>query len=781
MVCAVIGDRPKRREDLRFLTGRGSYLDDLAFDRLAHAVVLRSPHAHALIRGIDTASARAAPGTLAVLTAAEIRADGLQPLRPSAEANVQTGERFAFAPQPLLAEGKVRYAGEPVALIVAETHAQALDAAERVVVDYAPLPAVTTVEAARGSGAPEISPEVPGNICFDWHTGDAVAVDAAFAAAAHVVALSLDNHRIVTNPMEPRGVVGLWDAEGGRYTAHVSSQSIHATRDNTARALGELPAAVRFIAPDVGGGFGAKNFTYPEHVLTLWAARRVGRPVKWIASRSEVFLADHQARDHRAEAWLALDAGGRFLALRVKSAANVGAYMVSAGGVQTFQYVHLPGTVYRIPAIDLEVAAVLTNTTPIGVTRGPGFAEAVNIIERLIDAAARQCGFDRAELRRRNMVPAAAMPVTNAFGNTVDSGAFAETFDHARARADVAGFPARRRASEARGLLRGLGLAYHIKATGGSPTENVDIRFEADGTVSLITGTQTIGQGHETTFPQILADRLGIPNELIRLVQGDTDRIPLGGGHGSSRATYMGGTAIWRAAEEVVAKGMRVAAEALEAAEADLSFADGRFVVAGTDRSLALLDVAALARDKEAPLDTYHVWTREWMTFPNGAHVVEVEIDRDTGQVTLARYTAVDDYGVLVNPMIAAGQAHGAIAQGVGQALLEHAAYDPASGQLIAGSFMDYALPRADDLLSYDLGFNGTRCTTNPLGVKGCGEAGAVGAFPAVTSAILDALAPFGVSEIAGPATPERIWRVIRDDDLSRRSTEGVANRAASP
>jgi carbon-monoxide dehydrogenase large subunit len=436
--------------------------------------------------------------------------------------------------------------------------------------------------------------------------------------------------------------------------------------------------------------------------------------------------------------------------------------MVSAGGVQTFQYVHLPGTVYRIPAINLEIAGLSTNTAPIGVTRGPGFAEAVNIIERLIDHAARQCGFDRAELRRINMVSAAVMPATNAVGNTVDSGAFAETLDRAFERADVAGFPARRRESEARGLLRGLGFAYHIKGTGGSPTENVDIRFEADGTVSLITGTQTIGQGHETTFPQILADRLGIPNELIRLVQGDTDRIPLGGGHGSSRATYMAGTAIWRASEEIIAKGTRIAAEALETAEADLRFADGRFVVAGTDRSLPLLDIAAVARDKGTPLDTYHAWTREWMTFPNGAHVVEVEIDRDTGQVTLARYTAVDDYGVLVNPMIAAGQAHGAIAQGVGQALLEHAAYDPASGQLIAGSFMDYALPRADDLPSYDLDFNGTRCMTNPLGVKGCGEAGAVGAFPAVRSAILDALATFGVTDFAGPATPERIWRAMR-------------------
>src|SRR6516162_8297120 len=493
-IRSVIGDAPKRREDARFLTGRGSYLDDLVFPGMAHAVVLRSPHAHAVILRIQTQEARKSPGVLAVLTAAEVRADGLQPLRPSAEVNVQTGEKFAFAPQPLLADGKVRYVGEPVALIVAETRAQALDAADQVEVEYSTLPAVTTAVAARAPESPEISSEVPRNLCFDWHTGDPAAVGEAFAAAAHIVELRLDNHRIVTNPIEPRGVIGLWDSAQGRYTAYVSSQSVHATRDNTARALDVSPTAVRFVASDVGGGFGAKNFIYPEHVLTLWAAKRIGRPVKWIASRSEVFLADHQARDHLADAALALDDEGRFLALRVSSIANVGAYMVSAGGVQTFQYVHLPGTVYRIPAIDLQVAAVLTNTAPIGVTRGPGFAEAVNIIERLIDQAARQCGFDRAELRRLNMVPAAAMPLTNAFGNTVDSGAFVETFDHALAHADIDGFPARRRESEARGSLRGLGFAYHIKGTGGSPTENVDIRFEADGTVSLITGTQTIGQ-----------------------------------------------------------------------------------------------------------------------------------------------------------------------------------------------------------------------------------------------------------------------------------------------
>jgi len=758
-----IGDAPKRREDLRFLTGKGRYLDDLAFPGVTHAIVLRSPHAHARILGLDTAAARATAGVLAVLTAEDTSADGLKPLFPSAEANTQTGERFAFAPQPLLADGKVRYAGEPVALIVAETRDAALDAAELVAIDYAPLPAVTNAASACAAGAPELAPEVPGNLCFDWLTGDSAAVAAAFAEAAHVVRLALDNHRIVTNPIEPRGVIGLYDAETGRYTAHVSSQSIHATRDQAARALGVEPARVRFVAPDVGGGFGAKNFIYPEHVLIPWAAQRVGRPVKWIATRGEVFLADHQGRDQAAEAALALDGEGRFLALRVASLANLGAYLAgSAGGVQTFQYAFLPGTVYRIPAIELHIAAVFTNTAPIGVLRGPGYGEANNIIERLIDAAAAQTGFDRAELRRRNLVPAAAMPMTNAVGNRVDSGAFPETFERALAAADLAGFAARRGDSAARGQLRGLGFAYHIKGTGGSPSENVDIRFEADGSVALITGTQTIGQGHETTFPQILADRLGVPNELIRLVQGDTDLIPLGGGHGSSRATYMGGTAIWRASDMIIEKATPVAAEALEAAEADIRFIDGHFVVTGTDRRIALIEVARIAREAEAPLDTYYAWTREWMTFPNGTHVAEIEIDRETGAVRLVRYSAVDDYGILVNPMVASGQVHGAIAQGIGQALLEHAHYDSGSGQLIAGSLMDYALPRADDLPSFALGFNPTRCTTNPLGVKGCGEAGTVAGFPAVGNAIRDALASVGAGDFTGPATPERIWQALR-------------------
>ena len=762
MAVSTIGNSPKRREDLRFVTGRGAYLDDLRFDGLARAVVLRSPHAHASVRSIDVAAALQAPGVLAVLTAADAEADGLKPLRAYVEANVQTGEPFAFAAQPLLAADRVRFVGEPVALVVAETLAQALDAAELIVVDYAPLPAVTTVEAARAPDAPQISAEVPGNCCIDWRTGDWPAIEAAFGQAAHIVRLRVDNHRVVTNPMEPRGCVGRFEPASDRYTLHVSSQNIHINRNHVARCLGVEPKEVRFVAPDVGGGFGAKNFAYAEHALVLWAARRIGRPVKWIASRSEVFLCDHAGRDMQAEATLALDAEGRFLALKVESFANLGAYMAGAGGgVQTYQYVHLQGTVYRIPSIALHVVAALTNTAPIGVTRGPGFAETVNILERLIDTAALQAGFDRFELRRRNIVPGHEMPMTNAFGFQVDSGAFDDTLEKALAYADLMGFADRRRDSERRGCLRGIGVAYHIKGTGGSPEENVDIRFEDDGTVSLITGTQHIGQGHETTFPQILAHRLGIPNELIRLCQGDTDLIANGGGHGSSRATYMGGTAIWHASDAIIAKGLTLAAEALEAAEADIRFEGGRFTVSGTDRGIALLDLAILGRKKGQPLDTYHFWKREHLTFPNGAHVVEVEVDPDTGAVDLVRYTAVDDYGVMVNPMIVEGQAHGAMAQGIGQALTEQAVYDAESGQMVTASFMDYAMPRAGQLPAFTLDFNPTRCTTNPLGVKGCGEAGAIAAFPALINAVLDALRPLGVDHFDGPATPSRIWRAI--------------------
>lgn len=757
-----IGDAPKRREDHRFLTGRGAFLDGLHFDGMCHAVFLRSPYAHARIDAVDTLAARTAPGVIAVLTIEDAKADGLSPLMPNPVANPKTGTPFRFLPQPLLADGVVRHVGEPLAMIIAETVDQGLDAAEFIEVDYTPLEAVTTPDAARAPGAPVLSAEAPGNICFDEHFGNREAVEEAIGTAAHVIELSIENPRIATNPMEPRGVIGAWDAETGRYTLHVSSQNIHLIRDVTAASLGVAAHAVRFIAPDVGGAFGVKNFAYTEFPLIAWAGRRAGRPVKWIATRSEMFLTDHQARDHRTASRLALDADGRFLALEIRSAVNLGAYLAgSSGVVQGTLFSHLAGTVYDIPAVSVQVSAVYSNTTPLGVTRAPGFSEASFVIERLIDTAARECGFEPVELRRRNFFRAEDMPITNALGETIDSGDFAACLDALLARADIDGFTARRAASEARGRLRGFGLACHIKATGGSPHENVEIRFGEDGTVTLISGTQSIGQGHQTSFPQIVSELLGVPDSAVRLVDGDTDRIPAGGGHGSSRSTYMAGTSMWRAARKIIDKGSVFAAEALEAAREDIRFADGRFSVAGTDRSIGLLDVAGMARDARAPLDTYDHWTREHLTFPNGAHAVEIEIDRETGALEIARYTAVDDYGVLVNPMIVRGQAHGATAQGLGQATLERVVVDPATGQPLAASFMDYAMPRAGDLPFFDVTFRSTPCTTNPLGVKGAAEAAVVGAPAAIANAVVDALGPFGIRHFDGAATPERIWRAM--------------------
>lgn len=762
-----IGTSRKRTEDLRLLTGRGCYVDDMAPDGMVHAWILRSPHAHAVIRGIDAAAADDSPGVLVVLTAADQEADGVGDLPPLERVNEFTDEPFNFIAYPPLATDRVRHVGQPVALVVANTLAEARDAAELIEVDYETLPAVTTAAGALADGAVQISDAIPGNIVLEHTVGDAAATETVFAEAAHVTRLEAMNHRIVTNPMEPRGGIGVFDTETGRYTLHVSSQSLHAGRDNIAAALGIPKTDMRFVAPDVGGGFGAKNFSYVEHILTLWAARRVGRPVKWINDRSAGFVSDHQGRDHWADAELALDADGTIRALRIKSWANVGAYLAgSSGRVQIGQYITLPNTVYRVPALHLTIGAVATNTVPIGVTRGPGFAETVNIMERLLDRAAREMKLDRAEIRRRNLIPASAMPYTSPTGTPVDSGDFPANLEAALAAAD--GFAARKKESEVRGLLRGLGFAYHIKATGGMPEEKVEFTF-GDDDVTLTTGTQAIGQGHETTFPQIIADKLGVDFDQVRYRAGDTDLISQGGGHGSSRATYMGGTAMVLAIEKIVAKGRAVAATMLEAAESDIEYADGDFRVAGTDRSVVLMAVAQRAResgltdaDGNIGLDTAHVFKREAMTYPNGCHVVEVEIDPETGVVAVVRYAATDDYGEIINPMVASGQVHGAIAQGIGQALLEHAVYEPGSGQLLSGSFMDYALPRADDLPSFDVTFQGVPCTTNPLGVKGCGEAGAVAGFPAVANAINDALAPLDVNGFDGPATPERVWRVMQ-------------------
>ena len=756
MAKLKIGDTPRRTEDRRFLTGTGCYVDDLHPVGLAHAVVLRSPHAHADLRAIDTGAALASPGVVAIRTGQDLEQAGIGPLLPYERVNIYSGEPFRYPTQHPLARGRVRYAGEPVALVIAETRDQALDAAERIAVDYEPLPVVTTIAGALGSGD-------PANVCLEWAAGDRAATDAAFAAAAHVTRLDLHNHRIITNSMEPRGAIGEFDPATGRYTLHVSTQSLHMARDRVAETLGVEPAKVRFVAPDVGGGFGVKNFMYPEMVLLCWAGRIAGRPVKWINGRGEGFVSDHQARDNDARAELALDGDGNILALRVWSRGNLGAYLTgSMARIYTEQFVKLPGGPYRVPALHVDVGAVYTNTVPVGVTRGPGFGEFANIMERLIDRAAAETGRDPAALRQQNLVPPSAMPFTNAVGAVIDSGDFAANVEAAMTRA-TDGFAARKAASEAAGRRRGLGIGYHIKATFGSPEENVELRFDEGGGITFTTGTQAIGQGHETSFPQIISDLLGVPAEGIRYRAGDTDLIPKGGGHGSSRATFMAGTAIYLAVEQIKAKGRRIAAQMLEAAEADIVFEDGAFCIAGTDRKAGLMHVAAAARQQGEPLDTLQDFTREHHTFPNGCHVAEVEIDPETGVVRLDRYTAVDDYGTVINPLLAAGQVHGAIAQGVGQALMEQAVYEPESGQLVSGSFMDYALPRAGDLPNFDITFAGTRCTTNPLGVKGAGEAGAIAGFPAVANAVLDALRPYGVTVFDGPATPERVWRLIRD------------------
>ena len=762
-MVAVVGEASSRVEDKKFLTGAGKYLDDLEFPDVCYAVFIRSPHAHARILSLSTAIAKEMPGVLDIVTADDVELSKLNALKPFIQENPNTGERFSFVEQPLLAQNITRYQGEPIVLVIAATLAQALDASERVEIEYSPLSHVVDVKEAVSHKSIKLNSQIDGNIAVKWNTGNSEGIEKVFDNADQVVSLSIQNQRIVTNPMEPRGVVADWSKRTGRYTLYGSSQNIHVMRTCVADMLGVTEESVRFIAPDVGGGFGSKNFCYTEYGLIAWISKKLRRPVKWIASRSEGFLSDHQGRDHQSEVQLALGKDGKFLALKVTSYANLGAYLVgSAGGVQVVQYANLPGTVYKVPVIELKILGVLTNTTPIGVFRGPGYAEANLIIERIIDKAAHQCGFDRAELRRMNLYKADDMPFTNALGGVVDSGNFPKVLDMALKKADYSGFNARKKKMDLNGLLRGIGFAYHIKGTGGAPDENVDVRFNEDATISLIMGTQSIGQGHETTFPQILASQLGISKNKVVLASSDTDRIAFGGGHGSSRSTYMGGTAIFNAVQDIISKGKTIAANEFETSVEDLSFANGSFTVSGTDKSLSIFEVAELGRNLKHPLDTYKKWTREAMTFPNGAHVAEVEIDPDTGIVKLKSYTAVDDYGVLVNPSIVKGQMHGAIAQGVGQALLETVIYDESSAQMLTGSFMDYAVPRADDLPFYETAFESTPCATNPLGVKGCGEAGTIAAPSAISSAIIDALRPFGITHIDGPATPEKIWSLIR-------------------
>lgn len=754
-----VGGSPPRLEDARLLTGRGRYLDDIVPDGSLHAVLLRSPHAHARIRAVETDAARLLSGVEAVLTGRDVQEAGLLALRAHGEENVQTGEVFPEEGQPLLAVDRVRYVGEPVVMVVAENQSLATNALEAIGIDYEILPAVVQAKEASRPQAPRLSATMGRNLLLDWSFGDVAAVDDAMAAARYTVQIDVYNHRIAHNAMEPRGAIASYNASDDSFHLQLSSQNVHVIRDHIARSLKRSPASVRVTAPDVGGGFGVRNFVYAEYVLLAWAAECTGQPVKWVATRSEGFISDHQARDHAASAVLGVDEAGRFTALRVDCDFALGAYHVGVGGgVPTGQYCTCPGSVYQIPAVHLGIRAALTNTVPIGVTRGPGFAEMVDLMERLIDAAASETGIDRIELRRLNLVAATVMPWTNAVGTTIDSGDFPGCFERALNHAGYDKFSERRAESRSNGQLRGFGVANHIKATGGNDQENVSLRF-VEGHLVLTTGTQAIGQGHETTFRQIMCTLLGVPYEKIRYVAGDSQAIAMGGGHGSSRSTYMASTAMVLAKEKVLEKARPVAASMLEVDAIDLEYVDGAFAVVGTDRSVSLLDVAARGEVLGMPLDTYQHFRRDAMTYPSGCHIAEVEVDPETGKTTLLAYTAVDDYGVLVNPQVVNGQVHGAIAQGVGQAMFEQVIVND-EGQVLSGSFMDYAMPRADDLPSFSVDFHGTLCMTNPLGVKGCGEAGAIAGYPAVANALLDALGD-PKSVLAGVACPETVWRLL--------------------
>jgi len=766
------GQPVRRVEDARFLTGRGRFVDDLRTPGALHAVFVRSPHAHARIARLDADAARAMPGVHAVFTGAEIAAAQLGPLPCLVSLPGKGGTKQVNPPHPALPTDRVRHVGEAVAMVVAETATQARDAAEAVEVEWDALPAIVDLKAAIEPGAPQIWPEAPHNTALDWEIGDKAGVEAGFARAAHVTRLTLSNNRIVAAPMETRGAVGEFDAGTGRFTLHTGTQGGHKMRAKLAHdifGLGEK--AVRVVTPDVGGGFGMKIYLYPEQVLVLFAARALGRPVRWQAERAESFVSDAQARDQATEAELALDADGRFLAVRARTLANLGAYMSMYGAYIPTQAGHLiMPSVYRWPALHAEVRCVFTNTVPVDAYRGAGKPETNFIVERLIDLAARELKLDPAELRRRNMVPPSAMPFRTATKMVVDSGAFEANLDRALALADRAGFASRRAASEAKDKRRGLGLAAYMEDTVQRSEETATIRVAADGGVLVMVGTQSNGQGHETAYAQIVADRFGLDIRDVRVVQGDTDMVSHGQGTGGSRSLHAGGGAIHKAAEKVESKAKRIAAHLLEAAAADVRLADGAFVVVGTDRRVTFKDVAAAAfvptklpPEIEAGLEEIATYLPQAQSFPNGVHLCEVEVDPETGHVRLERYAIVDDFGRILNPLLVTGQVHGGVVQGIGQAIHEGCLYDAESGQILTGSLMDYGIPRADDLPFFDLEFNEVPCATNPLGVKGCGEAGAIVAPSTVINAIVDALAPLGVRHVEMPATPARVWRAIQD------------------
>jgi carbon-monoxide dehydrogenase large subunit len=772
---AKFGQSVKRVEDQRLITGNGRYTDDISLPGQAHGFVLRSPMAHARIRSIDTSAAAKAPGVLAVITAKELTAAGagnnlpcLIPMK-----NVDGSDR-ADPGRPILCTDTVRHVGDHVAFIVAETLAQAKDAAELVEVDYEGLDAVTDTATATDAGQPLVHASVGSNLCFDWAQGEAAAVDAAFAKAAKTVSIEIVNNKVIANAMEPRACVAEWDKAEGKLTLHACTQGGWLFKDMLANHVLKIPEdKVRVITPDVGGGFGMKAFFYQEYALAAFAARQLGRPVKWTGERSETMLADVMGRDHVTTAEAAFDADNRFLALRVRTVANMGAYLsMFAPYIPTWAAVKVLPGVYDIPAMLYSVKGVFTHTTPVDAYRGAGRPESIYLLERLMDKAARELGVDRIELRRKNFIKPEQFPYKTAAGEVYDSGDFARVLDAALAKADWAGAAARKQQSSAKGKYRGIGLCYYIESTMGDPTEHAKIEFEADQTVSVWVGTQTNGQGHETAYAQVFSEALGIPMEKIRIRQGDTDKVKIGGGTGGSRSLTAQGVAIRAGARSVIEKGSHYAAQELETAVADIEYADGLFKVKGTDRSVELFTLAAKAKTMkvegvEGGLDTDVSITLDAWTFPNGAHIAEVEIDPDTGVTTIERYTVVDDFGRVLNPMLVAGQVHGGVVQGIGQALLEHTVYGE-NGQLLSGSFMDYTMPRADDVPSFETDTVEVLCKNNEMGIKGCGEAGSVGACAAVMNAIVDALQPIGVGHVDMPATPLRLWETIRKARMAK-------------
>ena len=757
-----VGQAVTSVESERFVAGAGRYTDDISLAGEVFGVVVRSPRAHAEIVSIQTAAAEEMPGVLAVLTSEEADADGLGGLPCLVPVKNSDGSTCALPPWPIVQDDRVRYVGDPVAFVVAGTLQQARDAAEAIEVDYRGLPAVTATEEA--PAAPPIRPEAADNLCCDWEDGDREATDRAFAGAAHVVSLKLVNNRLVGNPMEPRSALGEFDRDTGRYALRTSTQGVHLFSALLANAVfGVEPEQVHVTTADVGGAFGLKAVIYPEQVMVLWAAKRLGRPVRWTADRSESFISDTHARDHVTEAELALDAQGRFLAIRASTLANLGAYLALFGPlIPTEACRGMLTGVYDIAAAHVRVRGVFTNTVPVDAYRGAGRPEAAYVVERLVDVAAAELGLAPDEIRRRNFIPPQSMPYATALNLAYDSGEFARNMDDALARADWRGFEARRAAAAERGRLAGRGLAYYVETCAGPlhGSENSEVRIEEDDGVSVFIGTQSSGQGHETAFAQIVAEELGVAFESIRVLEGDSDILPTGGGTAGSRSLMIGGVSLYRAVDDLVTKARVLAAKQLEVDGDDLTFEDGRFAAPGTNLAIDLLDVADAARG-EAGLIGRGEFTSEAANYPNGCHVCEVEIDRETGQATIVRYTVVDDFGRVINPLLLAGQVHGGVAQGVGQALLEWARYDEESGQLLAGSFLDYCMPRADDLPDYDIGWNEIPCRSNPMGIKSAGEAGAVGAPPAVINAVVDALSQYGVRHIDMPATPERIWRAM--------------------